>query len=43
MKRGKPWAWVVFAIGALYFLVPLLATVQFALSIRRANAEEGTR
>jgi putative spermidine/putrescine transport system permease protein len=37
MKRGKPWAWVVFAIGALYFLLPLLATVQFALSIRRGT------
>jgi putative spermidine/putrescine transport system permease protein len=35
VKRGKLWAWVVFALGALYFLLPLLATVQFSLSIRR--------
>ncbi len=35
MIRGKPWAWIVFILGILYFLVPLLATVQFSLSIRR--------
>ena len=35
MRRGKLWAWIVFALGALYFLLPLIATVQFSLSIRR--------
>jgi len=37
MRRGKPWAWIVFILGGLYFLVPLLATVQFSLSIRRGT------
>lgn len=35
MRRGKLWAWVVFTIGALYFLVPLLATFEFSLKMRR--------
>jgi len=35
MRRGKLWAWIIFALGALYFLLPLIATVQFSLSIRR--------
>ena len=35
MRRGKPWAWIIFILGALYFIVPLLATFQFSLSIRR--------
>jgi len=35
MKNARLWSWVIFALGALYFLVPLLATVQFSLSIRR--------
>ena len=37
MKRGKSWAWIIFILGGLYFLVPLLATVQFSLSIRRGT------
>ncbi len=37
MKQNRFWSWVVFAIGAIYFLVPLLATVQFSLSIRRGT------
>ncbi|HVW92075.1 MAG TPA: ABC transporter permease subunit [Devosia sp.] len=42
MKRGKFWSgkfwsWVVFVVGALYFIVPLLATIQFSLSIRRGT------
>ena len=37
MKRGKLWAWIAFALGALYFLLPLIATVQFSLSIRRGT------
>lgn len=35
MRRGKLWAWIIFLLGALYFLLPLIATVQFSLSIRR--------
>ena len=35
MRRGRLWAWIIFALGALYFLLPLIATVQFSLSIRR--------
>ena len=37
MKTKNAWAWIVFALGALYFLVPLAATVQFSLSIRRGT------
>ena len=38
MKRStKFWAWVVFALGAIYFLLPLIATLQFSLSIRRGR------
>jgi putative spermidine/putrescine transport system permease protein len=35
MKGNRIWAWVVFALGAAYFLVPLLATFEFSLRIRR--------
>ena len=35
MKRGQPWAWIVFAVGALYFLVPLIATFEFSLKMKR--------
>jgi putative spermidine/putrescine transport system permease protein len=37
MTRGKPWAWIVFGLGALYFLLPLIATVDFSLRIRRGT------
>ena len=37
MRQNRFWSWVVFAIGAIYFLLPLLATVQFSLSIRRGT------
>jgi putative spermidine/putrescine transport system permease protein len=37
MTRTRFWSWVIFALGALYFLGPLLATVQFSLSIRRGT------
>jgi putative spermidine/putrescine transport system permease protein len=37
MKRNRLWAWVIFAIGAAYFLIPLLATLEFALRIRRTG------
>ena len=32
-----PWPWVMFVIGVLYFILPLLATFQFSLSIRRGT------
>jgi putative spermidine/putrescine transport system permease protein len=32
---GKLWAWITFGIGALYFIVPLVATLEFSLKIRR--------
>ena len=35
MRGGKLWAWIVFGLGTLYFLLPLVATLLFALSIRR--------
>jgi putative spermidine/putrescine transport system permease protein len=35
MRRSKSWAWIVFVLGGLYFLLPLVATIHFSLSIRR--------
>lgn len=35
--RGKPWAWITFAIGAVYFLVPLIATFEFSLKMKRGT------
>ncbi|HEX4297931.1 MAG TPA: ABC transporter permease subunit [Devosia sp.] len=35
MRHRRFWSWVVFAIGAIYFLLPLVATIQFSLSIHR--------
>jgi putative spermidine/putrescine transport system permease protein len=35
MRRGNSWAWIVFAVGALYFMVPLIATFIFSLRMRR--------
>lgn len=35
MKGNRFWAWLVFGIGAAYFLVPLLATFEFSLRMRR--------
>ncbi|HZY69272.1 MAG TPA: ABC transporter permease subunit, partial [Devosia sp.] len=37
MKRNKAWAWIVFAIGASYFLLPLIATIKFSLEIRKTG------
>jgi putative spermidine/putrescine transport system permease protein len=37
MKQSKLGAWLAFAFGALYFLVPLVATFEFALRIRRGQ------
>ena len=35
MKANKFWAWLTFALGAAYFLVPLVATFEFSLKMRR--------
>jgi putative spermidine/putrescine transport system permease protein len=35
MKTSRVWAWIVLAVAAAYFLVPLLATFEFSLRIRR--------
>ena len=35
MTKGKPWAWIVIVLGALYFFVPLLATFEFSLRLKR--------
>jgi len=36
MKRGASiWAWITFAIGAAYFFVPLIATLEFSMRMRR--------
>ena len=37
MKRGKLWAWIALAAGAAYFLLPLIATIDFSLKIRRGT------
>ncbi len=37
MSARKTWAWVVFGIGALYFLIPLIATIDFSLKIRKSG------
>lgn len=37
MKNSRLWAWIIFGIGALYFLLPLVATFEFALRIRRTG------
>ena len=37
MKRPRLGAWVAFAIGVAYFIVPLIGTVEFSLRIRRGT------
>lgn len=37
MKRSRLGAWLAFAVGALYFVVPLIGTVEFSLRIRRGT------
>ena len=50
MKAGRFWAWVVFALGAAYFFIPLIATVEFShahaarrLFLRRLQGRAGRR
>jgi putative spermidine/putrescine transport system permease protein len=35
MKRGSFWAWFWYALGALYFILPLLATFLFSLRAKK--------
>jgi len=35
VKARRFWSWVVFALGAAYFLLPLIATFIFSLQMRR--------
>ena len=37
MRRTSIWAWITFAIGAIYFFVPLIATLEFSLRMRRGE------
>ncbi|MER8531263.1 ABC transporter permease [Mesorhizobium sp. M1005] len=37
MKSGRFWAWIVFALGAAYFFIPLIATVEFSMRMRRGS------
>lgn len=37
MKSGRFWAWVTFAVGATYFFLPLIATFEFSLRMRRGE------
>ena len=35
MKSNRFWAWIVFGLGAAYFIIPLIATFEFSLKMRR--------
>ncbi len=35
MRSGRFWSWVIFAVGAAYFFVPLIATFEFSMRMRR--------
>jgi ABC-type spermidine/putrescine transport system permease subunit I len=35
MKANRFWPWLVFSLGAAYFIVPLIATFEFSLKMRR--------
>ncbi|HWV21520.1 MAG TPA: ABC transporter permease subunit [Devosia sp.] len=37
MKSQKFWAWLVFILGAAYFIIPLAATFEFSLRMRRGE------
>jgi putative spermidine/putrescine transport system permease protein len=34
---SRVWAWIAFAIGMIYFLLPLLGTLEFSLRMRRGE------
>jgi putative spermidine/putrescine transport system permease protein len=35
MRRGSPGAWIAISLGILYFLLPLFATFEFSLRLKR--------
>ncbi|MBO9587183.1 ABC transporter permease [Devosia sp.] len=37
MKSQKFWAWLIFVLGAAYFIIPLAATFEFSLRMRRGE------
>ena len=37
MRSGRFWAWVAFIVGAAYFFIPLIATLEFSLRMRRGT------
>jgi putative spermidine/putrescine transport system permease protein len=37
MKATKIWSWMAFVLGAVYFLLPLIATFEFSLRARRGT------
>jgi putative spermidine/putrescine transport system permease protein len=37
MKTGRFWAWATVAVGAAYFFIPLIATFEFSLRMRRGE------
>ncbi|ODT07830.1 MAG: spermidine/putrescine ABC transporter permease [Mesorhizobium sp. SCN 65-20] len=37
MKTGRFWAWLTFAIGMAYFFIPLIATFEFSLRMKRGE------
>jgi putative spermidine/putrescine transport system permease protein len=37
MRSGRFWAWVIFVACALFFIVPLIATFDFSMRIRRGT------
>jgi putative spermidine/putrescine transport system permease protein len=40
---GSLWAWIVFAIGFLYFFIPLFATLEFSLRAQKIDPVTGDR
>ena len=37
MKTSRFWPWLIFALGAVYFLAPLIATFEFSMRMRRGR------
>ncbi len=37
MKSGRFWAWLTFCVGAAYFFIPLIATLEFSMRMRRGE------
>ncbi|NGN44305.1 ABC transporter permease [Mesorhizobium sp. CGMCC 1.15528] len=37
MKVSRFWAWATFIVGAAYFFIPLIATLEFSLRMRRGE------